>query len=44
MEVDELIAEYEACKQELLFKWLISAEAQVTSGEVAMISGEIQAN
>lgn len=44
MEVDELIAEYEACKQELLFKWLISAEAQIISGEVAMVSGEAQAN
>lgn len=44
MEVDELIAEYEACKQELLFKWLISAEAKIISEEVAITSGEIQAN
>lgn len=43
MEVDELIAEYEACKQELLFKWLISSEATV-SGEVVMVSGEAKAN
>lgn len=44
MEVDELIAEYESCKQDLLFKWLISAEAKIISEDVAMISGEIQTN
>lgn len=40
MEVDELIAEYEACKQNLLFKWLISGEA-VVSGEIKTLSTEV---
>ncbi len=40
MAVDELIAEYEACKQDLLFKWLISGEA-VVSGEIKTLSAEV---
>lgn len=40
MEVDELIGEYEACKQDLLFKWLISGEVNTP----AVVSAEVQKN
>lgn len=39
-EVDELIAEYESCKQDLLFKWLISGEVNTP----AVVSAEVQKN